>query len=283
MTIAMITVPPVHPSPLFQFLAQALAQRLDEKPAGWLAAKLATLQDGFQPKDLYLAFGAAPRFVGHAALALEAGELARAGELRPGFAPVNWSLAQTARTLFLLTIPSTSEAAYVATIDQLFNTADMNELVALYAALPLLAFPSAHAKRAAEGVRTNMTVVFEAVALHNPFPAEQLDENAWNQLFLKAVFTGRPIEQIQGLKARANATLAKICSDYAHERWAAGREVSPELWLPVAPFLDAQLLGDMERLLASGDPAQRAAAVAVCTESPLPAAKALLARFAEKS
>ncbi len=283
MTIAMIAGSSVHPSPLFQFLAQALALRLDEKTANWLATKLTTLQEGFQPKDLYLAFGAAPRFVGHTALALGADELVRADELRPSFAPVGWSLAQTARTLFLLTIPSTSEAAYLAIIDQLFNTADLNELVALYAALPLLAFPSAHAKRAAEGVRTNMTVVFEAVALHNPFPAEQLDENAWNQLFLKAVFTGRPIQQIHGLKARANATLARICSDYAHERWAAGREVSPELWLPVAPFLDVQLLGDMERLMASGDLAQRTAAIAVCTESPLPAAKALLARFGEKN
>jgi hypothetical protein len=264
---------------LAAFLEQLLAGRIDEKAAAWLAPKLTGLRAAFAKKEFYLAFVAVPRFVGKAALHPTATELAEADQLRPGFDPSQWEVAQTVRTLLLLTLPAEDEAEYMATLDQLFSTGDVNELVALYAALPLLAYPSAHAKRAAEGVRTNMTVVFEAVALRNPYPAECLDDNAWNQLFLKAVFTGRDIGQVVGVKARANATLAKICSDYAHERWAASRPVVPELWLPVAPFLDDRLLADMERLLASGDPAQRAAAVAVCTESTLPAAKALLARY----
>jgi hypothetical protein len=262
---------------LAAYLDQLLAARLDAKAAGWLAGQLAKLQV-FAKKDFFLAFSVAPRLVGREALAPTQAELAQADRLRPGFQPGQWSLAQTVRTRLLLAMPTTSEAEYLALLDQLFTTAEVNELVALYAALPLLAFPAAHASRAAEGVRTNMAVVFAAVALNNPYPAEHLDENAWNQLFLKAVFTGQPLAQVQGIKARANATLAKICSDYAHERWAAHREVTPELWLPVAQFLDERLLADIERLLASPEPAQRAAAIAACTESPLPAAKELLAR-----
>jgi hypothetical protein len=270
---------PIQPNipALATLLDQLLATRLDAKAAQWLAGQLAKLE-AFAKKDFFLAFSVAPRLVGRDTLAPTLAELDQADRLRPGFHPGQWGLAQTVRARLLLAMPTTSQAEYVALLDQLFTTAEVNELVALYAALPLLAFPAAHAKRAAEGVRTNMAVVFAAVALHNPYPAEHLDENAWNQLFLKAVFTGQPLAHIQGIKARANATLARTCSDYAHERWAAHREVTPELWLPVAPFLDERLLADMERLLASPDPAQRAAAVAVCRESPLPAAKELLAQ-----
>ena len=134
-------------------------------------------------------------------------------------------------------------------LDQLCATADVDELVAFYLGLAVYPDPPRHRLRAAEGLRTNMSVVFESVAHRNPYPAEQLSEEAWNQMVLKALFIGSPLHPIVGLDRRANSVLARMLCDYAHERWAAGRPVSPELWRCVGPFASGPLLADLGRVL----------------------------------
>ena len=62
----------------------------------------------------------------------------------------------------------------------------MNELVALYSALPLLAYPEAWVHRCTEGIRSNIGPVLEAIMIANPYPSENLSEAAWNQVVLKA-------------------------------------------------------------------------------------------------
>jgi hypothetical protein len=255
-----------------------LAARLSPAALTWLHQQLAGLRQAFARPQLYLAFAAAPRFVGKDALRPTPAQMAEAHRLRPGLHLQPWSLAQTARTVLLATVPPHPATDYVATLEQLFDTAEMNELVALYAALPLLAHPAAFAHRAAEGVRSNMAPVFGAVALGNPYPAEQLDETAWNQLFLKAVFTGRDLSLIWGVDQRANANLAQICVDYAHERWAARRPVTPELWRPLGGFVTQAHLADLARLFAQPDEVQQAAAALVCATSPFEPARQLLAQ-----
>jgi hypothetical protein len=82
-------------------------------------------------------------------------------------------------------------------LDQLFGTADVGEQTALYLSLPLLPYAASFKHRASEGIRTNMTVVFNAIALDNPYAAEFMEEAAWNQLVLKAIFVGSPLHRIQ--------------------------------------------------------------------------------------
>jgi hypothetical protein len=73
----------------------------------------------------------------------------------------------------------------------------------------------------------------------------------------------------------------RMLCDYAHERWAAGRPVSPELWRCVGPFADTKALADLERVLETGGPAERQAAAMALTASPSPGAGSLLKKSPE--
>lgn len=263
------------------FLLDLISRTATPQALDWIDQKLILLRtDTVQAKELYLAFSAAPRFAGKEKLHLTAQDLQQANSIREGFNPSAWTTAQAVRTVLILSIPYRDPETYFATIEKLFNTADMGELVALYAALPLLPYPEKFRKRAAEGVRTNMGDVFEAVALNNPYPADYLEEDAWNQLVLKTLFVGKPIYRIYGIEKRVNPKLARMLSDYAHERWAAGRPVSPELWRSVGPCLDENLIRDIQKLFSQPNELEQTAAALACYQSDYAPAKELLNKHA---
>ncbi|MEO1341698.1 MAG: EboA domain-containing protein, partial [Cyanobacteria bacterium J06635_13] len=145
-------------------------------------------------------------------------------------------LVQLSRSLLLLSFPAQDSERYIATLDKIIGAADVEEAIAFYQTLPLLPHPEKFQLRAAEGIRTNMTSVFKAIAYHNSYPAQYLDDLAWNQMVLKALFVGIPLQPIYGLSERNNPHLAQMLLDYARERLAAKRTVSPELWELVMPF-----------------------------------------------
>ena len=262
-------------SPIFQadihesksWLLNVIQRQLPEPARNWVHTHIQSLEQKFIRSKFHLAFGSTPRRVGKAIFQVTDEELLAAQALRPGLRPDTWTVDQATRILFLLLLPhNTAEAHYEAVFD-VFDTADMGEQAALFASFPLLPFPSQYKALAAEGIRTNMTVVLEAIALHNPYPAEFLEENAWNQLFLKCTFTDRPLYKIHGINLRENQELARIISDYAHERWAAGREVTPEIWCPVGPYFSESHLSDCQRLLEHTLPIQQEAAALLCVEA----------------
>jgi hypothetical protein len=256
-----------------------LDARLEPAAVQWLRDCAATLAGGGSDRDLFRCVSLVSRKLGKAPLALDGAALALAGQARPGWDPSGWTVDQAARIRLLLAAASDSDT-FVRRLDQLCATADVDELVAFYRGLPVYPDPPRHRVRAAEGVRTNMTVVFEAVAHRNPYPAEQLPQDAWNQMVLKALFVGSRLAPVVGLDARANPTLARMLHDYAHERWAAGRPVSPELWRCVGPFAAGAALADLERVLESGNRPERAAAVLALRSAEGPEARRLLDRHA---
>lgn len=241
-----------------------LNRQLDETARGWLDEQIQKAAGS--ERDLYFAIGLAPRKLGKADLELNEADLGAAAEARPGWNPARWSVDQAARAALLLTAAE-DQGTFPGTLEQLCNTADVRELIAFYQALPLYPNQAAYLARAGEGARTNMKAVFEAVAHHNPYPAEQFDEHTWNQLVLKAVFVGSSLNDIQGFDRRRNAELARTLVDYAHERWAASRVITPELWRAVGPFIDESMLADMRRVATSENPLERQAAVLALRES----------------
>lgn len=260
-------------------VAVLLAAIVRENAAG---AAWTWLQEGAalaaQPARFNTAFALVPRKTGRALVQPAGRQQQSLEELRPGFTVTGWTVDRVARAWLLLHLDPADRDAYFRRIENLFGAAEMGELVALYSALPLLAYPEMWRRRCAEGIRNNIGDVLEAIMCRNPYPAEQLEEPAWNQLVLKAFFTEKPIHLIRGLDQRANPELAFILSDYAHERWAAHRPVNPLLWRCVGPFIDDRLLPDLERVAASGNSAERAAAYLACRQSPYPPAQALAAR-----
>ena len=121
--------------------------------------------------------------------------------------------------------------------------------------------------RATDGCRTNIKGVFEAIAHRNPYPARYFDEVAFNQLCLKALFVGSHLYLIHGLTSRLNERLSRMMTDYAFERWAASRVVSPELWRCVASHPDERCMEALERALSQQDELTRNAAALACHES----------------
>lgn len=259
-------------------LRRWLSRYVAKEGLTWLSEKSQQIAGGASARVFFTAFSAVPRYTGKEALELTPEDL-QAAEICVGWSPDHWSVDQAARTLLVLALPHANSEKYLQTLEQVFTTADMGELIALYQSLPLLPYPEQHYRRATEGVRSNITAVFNAVALRNPYPANYFDNIAWNQMILKAIFVGSPLALIQGIDHRANPELAQMLTDYAHERWAALRPVTPELWRPVGRVADAKVLTDLEKVLNHPDLAQQEAAALACSQSPLPQAQELLARY----
>ncbi|MEH0155771.1 EboA domain-containing protein [Limibacter armeniacum] len=183
-----------------------------------------------------------------------------------GCKPVGWSEVQFVRSYLLLILDWEGEVRSCNIVKNLIDTADMMELEAIYKTLPLLPYPSQFVSLAEEGVRTNMTNVFDAITQNNPFPAAYLEENAWNQLVVKSIFTDRPIYRLIGADKRSNTKLSKILIDYVKERWAAHRDVSPELWRFVGEYAPDDFHFLMKKLLSEGSPFEQAAAFLACKD-----------------
>lgn len=257
-------------------LRKWITATIENDGLAWVNEKADAIAKGGADWVFFTSFSAAPRYTGKADLNLDEAALVDAQKARAHWNPGHWSVDQATRSLMLLSLPADNRDSYSEKVEKVFNAADVGESVVLYQTLPLYPHPEQFVNQAAEGLRSNMTSVFEAVALRNPFPAEYFEENTWNQMVLKCCFVGSPLRLIWGLDERANETLAQMLVDYAHERWAAGRTLTHELWRPVGPFATNDMIGDLERVLNDPDPVQQKAGALALSRSPDPRAKDLL-------
>jgi hypothetical protein len=239
----------------------------------WLTGKELSAQNIMQ---FNTAFVTIPRKTGRLPITCTQQQLASIAKARNRLVVGHWTTDVLARAWLILQLNTSDKAKYFANIETLFVAAEVHELVALYSSLPIFAYPGMWASRCSEGIRNNIGDVLTAIMCNNPYPSEFLNEPAWNQMVLKAFFTGKPIDQILGLNERANSNLAKTLVDYAHERWAAHRQVNPLLWRCVAPFIDDQVLPDIQKIASSDNELERNAAALAASESKNPNAKRFL-------
>ncbi|MGF1620969.1 MAG: EboA domain-containing protein [Rhodomicrobiaceae bacterium] len=259
-----------------------LRRQLSDQQWQWLEGRNAA-GPATAEKDLFITLGLIPRKLGKADLDLTADDLAEAGHVQPGWNPQGWSVDGTARVATLLQTIATAND-FPARFRQLCRTADVAEAIAFYRGLILYPSPETLESQAAEGVRSNMRVIFEAVAHDNPYPKQYFAEQRWNHMVLKALFVDSRLHPIQGLDERANPELAAMLRDYARERWAAGRAVTPELWRCVGPFAsDEAAVADLLRASESADANERAGAALALSVSPSPLAAKRLAALPDLS
>lgn len=256
-------------------LGEILAGQLPQAGRQWLDTKVNLTN----PVSIQTAFVAAPRFTGKQPVSLSPERRQQIAELRSHFSILAWPLDRVTRLYLLLHLPLEQKELFIQSIETLFETAEMNELVALYASLPVLPYPEAWFFRATEAVRSNMGLVFDSLALGNPYPSEQFSELAWNQLVMKTIFNDKSVGGILGLEKRSNPALARILVDFAHERWAAGRYVPARAWQVVVPFVNESMLADIRHLFHSNRAIDREAAYLICTETNFAPARLLLQEY----
>jgi len=239
----------------YQVVADCVTPHVSHSEWQWLVNQLDRITVDPQPSLVARVFTAIPRNLKSADrnLRVSLPEAERLGRNGLPLLIADWSLIRLIRVWTLMQIPPSEENTYVQLIERLFTYGEMEELVALYSALPAYHFPKAWHQRCTEGIRSNMAPVRDAVILKNAYPSAYLNEGEWNQLVLKAFFTDTSIGDIVGLDGRNNERLAQALVDYAYELHAAKRPINPVLWALVAPYMDIRAYSLMESIIRTSE------------------------------
>lgn len=268
---------PMNTPSVSQRLKKLLYDHLEPHQASWLDGRLEVSLEPPSGRDLFLTYTLIGRKLPDGQVAVPGVPEDRLWDYlgRHGI-----RLDQLARIYLLSKALERDPYYFIPKVSTLVQVADTGELITFLRFLPVLPHSEEFAATAVDALRTNIAPVFDAIALENPYPETLFDQAQWNQMYLKAAFMQRDLLRIIGVEHRGNARLARIISDYAHERWAASRPVDPLIWRPVGPFIDDALLADMKRLLESADQREQRAGFLSCRASEDPRVTALLSGHA---
>ena len=205
----------------------------NSRNAEWLDSTISRLDESSQLVDeLALQSAMARRKLGEGRLApnsyfIDTGQ----GEIDVGA----WSMGDAGRVYLVLCAIRMDRLDRVKLVHEWFRMADESERAAVIRGLMLLAETDVLKPVALECGRTNSIRLYEALAIHNPYPAAFYTQHEFNQLVLKSLFTGVKIQYVLGLAERANEELSRMCEDYHDERVLAGRSVPVDIWLALGP------------------------------------------------
>jgi hypothetical protein len=204
-------------------LSGPLSRVLAPEALQWLTAEIDRQRMAVDERRLAIALGLTSRKIARVELALTPDEIATTRALRAGWQPAMWSADEAARILILMASHAGDDQAFAARVDRLCTTAEVTEYIAYLKGFAIFPAPKLLYARAREGVRSAITPVFAAIVCHNPYPFDHFDDDAWNQMVVKCVFNGVPIETIVGLRERRNSEVVQMLRDLVSERQAASR------------------------------------------------------------
>ncbi|WP_405816591.1 EboA domain-containing protein [Streptomyces sp. NBC_01390] len=149
--------------------------------------------------------------------------------------PDGRTVDETARALLLAALPLHGQAL-VDEVTALHRYGDPAEQRAVLRALPQLdrEGTGGFLDLVRQTLRGNDTTLIEAAL--GPYAAVHLPADEYRQAVLKCVFCEIPLARVAGLDARADAELARMLTDFARERTAAGRPVPEDIGPLVRPF-----------------------------------------------
>ncbi len=244
----------------------------------WLADKIASIIQMQSTKDLYLTYSLIATKI---AVESPFDTSAVDADLKEYIQKQKGNIQQITRMYLLIKVLEADEEFFSPKVANIIQVADTSELETFLKFLILLPNPEKYKTAAVDALRTNISTIFGAIAYNNPYPGKYFNEQQWNQMYLKTIFIEGDLNAILDIDERANKDLTRIIFDYAHERWAASRQIDPFFWRPVSNFLNEELLSDMKRLLESENYMENKAAALCLFNSDQTEAQEMLKQYPE--
>ncbi len=169
-------------------LLTALRGALDEAGRQWLVQALGRAETG-SLDELLTVYTAASRRMGNGPLPTPA----------DGPAFEHWTLEDAARVLLLLTRAGTSPATFREDAVACYEQGDAREQRSWLRAIGTLPDPEQFLAAAVDACRSSILPIFEAIACENPYPSRYFPERNFNQMVLKALFSGVALSRVVGL------------------------------------------------------------------------------------
>lgn len=243
-----------------EIVYSVIQARLSDAQMDWMKTVML-----FENETLFFEnFGLISRMISPVAPEWSSSEKINLEQLYPDLTSDQWNLQQFCRCLLMIYIP---EDQNINIIKKLTQLADISELISIYKGIFFLENACEFVPLVEEGIRMNITSVFDSIALLNPFAAKYLPQDSWNQLVLKALCMGRPLYQIINLDLRKNEKLVFIVTHYIRKEWAAGRTVSPEIWRLMDGYVNKDTTACLLKVIESGDQLSKHAAIIVLREN----------------
>jgi hypothetical protein len=211
-------------------LRDLVERRTETASREWLARTCASIAGAPDRGALLESFTAVARRLGRARLEPTQAEVARLSGAGVDWPIGTWGADELGRVALLVAAAAHWPAAELeAVIDECYRQGDGAERQAVLRALPLLPAPERFVEIGVDACRSHIQPLFEAIACDNPYAALHFPELNFNQMVLKALFTGVALARILGLEGRITPELSRMAADYASERRAAGRSVPQDI------------------------------------------------------